>query len=111
MAGKSNYDAEKQSRRGNRCLDGWRNGGGGRWAERRPSPRAPPLPSLDTIQSEQSRAAWRYQPFHQPLNARPCLLASTHTSADALSHWRRAARKARREKQQLGLTSSETKQM
>lgn len=27
MAGKSNYDAEKQSRRGNRCLDGWRSGG------------------------------------------------------------------------------------
>lgn len=57
MAGKSNYDAEKQSRRGNRCLDGWRSGG---WAKRRPSPLAPPpppLPSLDTIQSEQSGVA------------------------------------------------------
>lgn len=30
----------------------------------------------------QSRAAWQYQPFHQPVNARPCLLPNTHCQSE-----------------------------
>lgn len=32
----------------------------------------------------QSRAAWPYQPFHQPLNARPCLLPNTQKVSGCL---------------------------
>lgn len=70
--GKSNYEsvAEEQSRGGNRCLTdgGWRVEGD-----------VAPSAQRRSTRFSQSRAAWRYQPFHQPLNARPCLLTNTHT--------------------------------
>lgn len=39
----------------------------------------------------QSRAAWQYQPFHQPLNARLCLLTNTQSDRPGSSgtNWER----------------------
>lgn len=67
--GRSNYEttAEEQSRAGNRCPDRVEGRGG----------RGPPGAERCSTQFSQSRAAWHYQPFHQPLNARPCLLTNS----------------------------------
>lgn len=58
MAGKSNYDAEKQSRRANRCLDGWRSGGRevGRKEAVAPSAAAA-VTRHDSVRAEQSGVA------------------------------------------------------
>lgn len=52
---------------------GWRGGGQGGWGERG----SPPGTKRCSTRFSQSAAAWQYQPFHQPLNASPCLLANT----------------------------------
>lgn len=61
MAGKSNYDAEKQSRRGNRCLDGWRSGGREVGREEAVAPStaatAAAVTRHDSVRAEQSAVA------------------------------------------------------
>lgn len=52
---------------------GWGGGGQGDWGERG----SPPGTKRCSTRFSQSAAAWQYQPFHQPLNASPCLLANT----------------------------------
>lgn len=58
MAGKSNYDGEKQSRRGNRCLDGWRSGGREVGREEAVAPSAAAAVTRhDSVRAEQSAVA------------------------------------------------------
>lgn len=75
--GRRNYEAaaEEPSRRGNRCPDRVEGGGGWGWG-------SPPGAKRCSTPFSQSGAAWQYQPFHQPLNARPCLLADTPSECE-----------------------------
>lgn len=60
MVGKSNYNAEKQSRRGNRCLDGWRSGGREVGREEAVAPSTAATAAVtrhDSVRAEQSAVA------------------------------------------------------